>query len=111
MDEKQKCSLMAFAILSASLGNNKSQSYGFRRMLVTHARKNIQYSNNYFDDAYEKFGQLLSEQGYSSEAEKQKIQVLQARNKILGEEHPDTIQAMGNLASTYSNLGKYTEAE
>jgi len=39
------------------------------------------------------------------------IQVLHARNKIFGEEHPDTILAMGNLALAYSNLGKHTEAE
>jgi len=111
VDEKPKCSLIAFATLSASLKNHESQSYGFRRTLVTHVRKNIQYSNNYFDDAYEKFGWLLSEQGYSSEAEKLEIQVLNARNKTLGEEHPDTISAKENLASTYSGLGKYTEAE
>ena len=111
LDEKQKCSLTAFAILSASLAKDISQSYGFRRMLVTHVRKNIQYSNNYFDDSYEKFGFLLSEQGYSSEAEKLKIQVWDARNKLLGEEHPDTILAMGNLAFTYCHLGKYKEAE
>jgi hypothetical protein len=31
--------------------------------------------------------------------------------RILGVEHPDTITAMANLAATYQNLGKYTEAE
>jgi hypothetical protein len=39
------------------------------------------------------------------------MQVLDARNRILGVEHPDTIRAMANLAATYQNLGKYTEAE
>ena len=111
VDEKQKCSLVAFATLSASLKKIKTQSYGFRRTLVTHVRKDIQYTSNYFDDAYEKFGWLLREQGYSNEAEKLEIQVLNARKKILGEEHPDTILAIENLASTYSDLGKYTEAE
>ena len=105
VNQKQKYSLMAFATLSASLKNDESQSYGFRRILVTHVRKNIQYSNNYFDDAYQKFGWLLSEQGYSSEAEKLKIQVLNARNRTLGEEHCETILAEANLASTYSHLG------
>ena len=111
VDEKQKRSFMAFATLSASLSHNKSQSYGFRRALVTHVRKNIQYSHSYFDDAYEKFGWLLHEQGYSSEAEKLQIQVLNARTNILGEEHEDTLSAKANLAYTYSDLGKYTEAE
>ena len=109
--ERQKWSLMAFATLSASLEHNESQSYGFRRSLVTHVKKSIQYSNTYFDDTYKKFGWLLNEQGYSSEAEKMEIQVLDARKRILGVEHPDTISAMGNLASTYCDLGKFTEAE
>ena len=39
------------------------------------------------------------------------MQVLGARNRILGVEQPDTINAMANLAATYRNLGKYTEAE
>ena len=32
-------------------------------------------------------------------------------NRILGVEHPDTIDAMAHLALTYGHLGKYTEAE
>jgi len=39
------------------------------------------------------------------------IQVLEARNRILGAEHPETIHAMGNLAETYYALDKHTEAE
>ena len=38
-------------------------------------------------------------------------QGLEARKRILGVEHPDTILAMGNIASTYRDIGKYTEAE
>ena len=33
------------------------------------------------------------------------------RNRLLGEEHPDTIRAMDNLAATYMSLGKYADAE
>ena len=36
---------------------------------------------------------------------------MHATNKILGEEHPLTITATSNLALTYRDLGKYTEAE
>ena len=32
-------------------------------------------------------------------------------NRTLGVEHPDTILAMGNLASSYRALGKHTEVE
>ena len=33
------------------------------------------------------------------------------RITLLGEEHPDTISAMHNLANTYYSLGKYADAE
>jgi len=49
--------------------------------------------------------------GKYTEAEKLNIQVLDARNRIFGVDHPETINAMENLATTYQNLGNYAEAE
>ena len=106
-------------MLASSLPEDfDKQPYQFRRILVTHLRVNIQHSvmekkkvDRYLDDAHEKFGVLLMEQGYNCEAEKFQIQVLDARSRLLGEEHPATIWAMGNLAATYESLGKYADAE
>ena len=42
-----------------------------------------------------------------ADAEKLEIQVLDLRNRYLGEEHPDTMWAMGNPANTYKSLEKY----
>ncbi|KAK2755649.1 kinesin light chain [Colletotrichum kahawae] len=36
---------------------------------------------------------------------------METRKKVLGEEHPDTLTSMGNLASTYRNQGRWKEAE
>ena len=33
------------------------------------------------------------------------------RKKVLGEEHPNTLTSMINLASTYRNQGRWNEAE
>jgi len=33
------------------------------------------------------------------------------RKKLLGAEHPDTLQSMASLASTYASKGKWDEAE
>ena len=33
------------------------------------------------------------------------------RKKLLGDEHPDTLTAMGNLANTYFNQERWNEAE
>ncbi|KIJ93498.1 hypothetical protein K443DRAFT_37714, partial [Laccaria amethystina LaAM-08-1] len=86
LDERKKCCLIAHVTLSCSLIWG-SQSYGFRRTLVTHVRTNMEYfksegnqnSISYMDDAYEKFGMLLWEQGYSKEAEIFEIKVLDER--------------------------------
>ncbi|KIK05841.1 hypothetical protein K443DRAFT_90526 [Laccaria amethystina LaAM-08-1] len=118
-NERKQCCLMAYVTLSCSLRWNKGQPYGFRRALVTHIRANMEHSTSesnengvsYLDDAYDKFGKLLYEQGYFKEAENLQIQVLDARNRILGVEHPETINSMANLASTCREQGKYTEAE
>ena len=37
--------------------------------------------------------------------------MMEARLRVLGEEHPDTLSAIGNLASTYWNQGRWKEAE
>ena len=39
------------------------------------------------------------------------VQVIEGRKRILGVEHQDTILSMANLASTYTLMGEYTEAE
>ena len=49
---------------------------------------------------------IYHKQGKDTEAEKLVIQVLDARNRILGVEHPETIRA-----EIYNKQGKYTEAE
>jgi hypothetical protein len=33
------------------------------------------------------------------------------RKMVLGQEHPDTLTSIGNLASTYLNQGRWKEAE
>jgi hypothetical protein len=119
-EDRNKYCLMAYIMLACSLyGHFDEQPYHFRRILVTHLRANIQHSvitkqemvDKYFDDAHEKFGRMLREQGYENEAQKFQILVLNTRSRTLGEEHPDTIRAMGHLANTCHSLGKHADAE
>ena len=110
---------MAFVTLSCLLRWDGGQPHGFQRALVTHVRANMEHfrseSNEnggiYLDDAYDKFGMLLYEQGYYKEAENLTNKLLDTRNRILGLQHPDTIRAMKILAVAYIKLGKYAEAE
>jgi len=36
---------------------------------------------------------------------------METRKRVLGQEHPDTLNSMANLASTFSNQGCYKKAE
>ena len=48
--------------------------------------------------------------GRSSERLKLNEECLEIRKRVLGPEHPDTLQSMDGLAATYVNLGRLTEA-
>ncbi|KAI7280685.1 hypothetical protein KC345_g4599 [Hortaea werneckii] len=52
-----------------------------------------------------------SKQGLWKEAQELEAKVLEASRKALGEEHPNTLNAIGNLALTYSKQGRWKEAE
>ncbi|KAJ7904121.1 hypothetical protein B0H13DRAFT_2274711 [Mycena leptocephala] len=49
--------------------------------------------------------------GRSEEAKGLYLAVLKKRKQVLGDDHPDTLRTMGNLASTYWHLGKFQQAE
>ncbi|KAK3346489.1 Tetratricopeptide repeat-domain-containing protein [Lasiosphaeria hispida] len=50
-------------------------------------------------------------QGRWAEAEPLKVQVVEARKRVLGPEHPDTLDSMNNLAITWKDLGRLQDAE
>ena len=39
------------------------------------------------------------------------MQVIETRKTVLGQEHPDTLTSMSNLALTYQSQGRWKEAE
>lgn len=59
----------------------------------------------------ENFGLCLLSDGRNNEAEDPLTQVMETREKMLGQEHPSTFFCMSNLASTYLNQGRWKEAE
>ena len=52
-------------------------------------------------------GKRRRNQGRWKEAEELQLQVKDARFRVLGAEHPDTLQAIGDLAVMYSNTGQW----
>jgi hypothetical protein len=39
------------------------------------------------------------------------VRVIEIRKRVLGDEHPDTLTSMGNLATTYRDQGRWKAAE
>ncbi|KAF3002783.1 hypothetical protein E8E15_001031, partial [Penicillium rubens] len=56
-------------------------------------------------------GWFLDLQGVYEEAEAMHRRALEAREKVLGREHPDTLTSVSNLGLVLSSQGKYDEAE
>ncbi|KZL79726.1 tpr domain protein, partial [Colletotrichum incanum] len=44
-------------------------------------------------------------QGRWKEAEELEVRVMEMRKRVLGDEHPDTLTSIANLASTYRDQG------
>ncbi|KAJ9636760.1 hypothetical protein H2199_007754 [Coniosporium tulheliwenetii] len=51
------------------------------------------------------------EQGRWTKAEELGLQVVETTKRVLGDEHPDTLSSIANLASTYMEQGRRKEAE
>jgi hypothetical protein len=98
--------------------DNHSNRSKWRRLLP-HAQYALSHSatDDDDDDDDERLGlawkcaMTLYSDGRYEEAEELNVQVMQTRKRLLGEEHPDTLTSMANLAATYRNQGRWKEAE
>ncbi|KAJ7819145.1 hypothetical protein B0H13DRAFT_2292304 [Mycena leptocephala] len=62
-------------------------------------------------DFGEQYGIIYFHAGQYEGAKELELVVLDMREQVLGDGHPDTLRAMENLASTYWHLGKFQQAE
>ena len=53
----------------------------------------------------------LGDQGKHAEAEQMERELIDVRRRVLGPEHPKTLNTMNNLACSLSGQGKHAEAE
>ncbi|KAF8535317.1 hypothetical protein BDD12DRAFT_893306 [Trichophaea hybrida] len=59
----------------------------------------------------EQLGVQVMEMRRWTEAEELEVQVIETRKNVLGEEHPDTLSSIANLASIYRNQGRWEKAK
>ncbi|KAJ7842315.1 hypothetical protein B0H13DRAFT_140627, partial [Mycena leptocephala] len=57
------------------------------------------------------YGMIYYYAGWSEEAKELNLAVLEKQKQVLCDDHPETLRAMGNLASTYCELSKFHKAE
>ena len=106
---------LATALLAESITPEQhSSDYAFRRDLIPHIISCAAGPNGtrmYKEDECIRFALAYYENGFLKEAAELEVRVTEITKKDLGEEHPNTLMSMENLAVTYSELGKEKEAE
>ncbi|PVH75932.1 FabD/lysophospholipase-like protein, partial [Cadophora sp. DSE1049] len=102
--------------LADVIPDHKNQNRSIWKKYLTHARYALdsrlidQDGRRRIDLAW-KVGNCLDSDGRWKEAEALLVQVTNFRKKVLGEEHPDTLTSMNNLARLFQSQGKYEAAE
>ncbi|GLB39734.1 putative patatin-like phospholipase [Lyophyllum shimeji] len=92
-------------------GRSGFSSYRLRRALLPHIDAVRQYSADIPADLLSKFSFVYHESGQFLVAEKLRVELVEARKQELGEDHPDTLTSIANLAETYRSQGRFKEAE
>ena len=89
------------------------EDYKYRRTLLQHISNSRASLNpeKITPSVLRHIALVYVEQGHWKEAETLEVVVLEKRKQVLGDDHPDTLMSMANLASTYRNQGRWKEAE
>jgi tetratricopeptide (TPR) repeat protein len=99
-------------ILSISIdGGDGSKDIAFRRTLLPHIDVSLRSGTSKDPGVAALLWYPYNEGGRWREAEEMMKVVVEMRKKPLGDDHPDTLQSMNNLGSTYSRQGRWREAE
>ncbi|KAJ6547899.1 hypothetical protein DFH09DRAFT_631824 [Mycena vulgaris] len=79
--------------------------------LLPHVDSLLRGNTNMRPDFRNDYGRLYYYAGRLKDAEQLALAVLEHRRSVLGEDHLDTLHAMGALAATYTKSGNLQEAE
>ncbi|KAJ7853371.1 hypothetical protein B0H13DRAFT_1202216 [Mycena leptocephala] len=79
--------------------------------LLPHIESVLRVNREFSPDFRSEYGLVCNGAGRYTEAEDLRMAVLEKYQQLLGDNHPNTLCAMGNLAATYSRLKKYKKAE
>ena len=108
----------ARAVLATSIVlDSYIDNYALCTLLAPHIRANSLHAiefglpGKYYGSEYDKFALVFHRVGSWNEAEKILDEAIDERKKLLGPDHPATIDTMRGLAATYFEQGRWDEAE
>ncbi|KAJ7741825.1 hypothetical protein B0H16DRAFT_1323604 [Mycena metata] len=107
-DQKTHHSCMV-AIVGMSIASLADEEKGL--WLLPHIDSLRQGETHVTPDFNYEYGRIYYNSGRPRIEEGLYIAVLEKRRKVLGDDHPDTLQIIGNLAWTYHKLGQLNKAE
>ena len=107
----QKC-VLAIIALSISWTFN-TEDYKYRCTLLQHISNSKASLKPEMIDlvVLTRIQCVYVEQGHWKEAKALEVVVIEKKKQLLGDDHPDTLISMGNLASIYRKQGHWKEAE
>ncbi|KAI1615467.1 hypothetical protein EDD37DRAFT_498255 [Exophiala viscosa] len=117
-DERQLSYQRALSLLASSVNwKFASEDYTFRRSLVSHVHEFLRLGDQLddvsIDDKMYQWSVLalvLAENGWTKDALPLTEEVVELHKSKLGEDHPETLMSMHNLAIWYSEAGRRAEA-
>ena len=107
---------MIFEIVRKEVGFNKINSMVFERMRDWMIETTDEAYRSESDELMQlklmkALAGVYTQQGKYELAQPLYIECLEKRKQLLGDDHPDTLASINNLAILYYNQGKYNEAE
>ncbi|KAI0398797.1 P-loop containing nucleoside triphosphate hydrolase protein [Xylaria palmicola] len=115
--EREKFKRQFISRMAEAFPSGEFENWDRCQKLFPHAEKAVQYRPEE-ESSQEEWALLLykgswyaAEQGRYTISEAMARISQDTRKRVLGPEHPDTLNSMSNLASTYWNQGRWKEAE
>ncbi|KAF9000008.1 hypothetical protein BDQ17DRAFT_727144 [Cyathus striatus] len=101
----------ASGILSASISyDDTADEYKYTQEIALHVLQ-IVSKVSYYCDTFNKFAIALKKAGNYKEVQNVLIKIVENNKELIGENDPDTLSSINNLAYIYCHLGKWNDAE
>ena len=117
-DDQELSYRRALLLLSSSVKwKFETEDYSYRRTLVSHVHQLLRQGEHQVElseesrmETWPDLALILGENGWTRDSVQLSEAVLKLRKNKLGEDHPNTLTSMANLANRYSEAGRRAEA-